>query len=110
MRNDIILPLQKMKIHEKIRTIRQAKGLTQDYIADKLYLDTVNYGRIERGQAKLTMDRFLKIAEILNVKPNLFFNDDNKADTNNEIIILLKQIYETETQILKQLQNVKQFI
>jgi len=44
----------KMKLNERIRTIRQGKGYTQEYMAEKLGIDTVNYGRIERGQTQIT--------------------------------------------------------
>lgn len=104
MKNDIFLHSQNMKIHEKIRTIRQTKGLTQDYLADKIGIDTVNYGRIERGQAKLTVDRFLEISEILEVAPNLFFETNTKPE-GDDIIGLLNKIFETEVQILKQMKN-----
>ncbi len=104
MKNDILLLLQNMEIHEKIRTIRQSKGFTQDYVAEKIGIDTVNYGRIERGQAKLTIERFLKISEIFEVKPALFFSE-NKEVGSNEMLILLNKIYETEQEILKQMKN-----
>lgn len=104
MKNDILLLLQNMEIHEKIRTIRQTKGFTQDYVAEKIGIDTVNYGRIERGQAKLAMDRFLKISEILEVKPSLFFSE-NKEIGSNDMLILLNKIYLTEQEILKQMKT-----
>ena len=106
MKNNIFLHLKTMKIHEKIRTIRQSKGFTQDYVASILNLDTVNYGRIERGQSKLTIDRFLKILKILDVNSSIFFEDKQEKDiVNNEIIHLLEKIYKTEIQILEELQN-----
>ncbi|GIW50643.1 MAG: hypothetical protein KatS3mg080_1254 [Anoxybacillus sp.] len=43
-----------------------AKGLTQEFMAKKLKLDVANYSRIERGVAKLTVERLQEIAEILN--------------------------------------------
>ncbi len=102
MNNNILLLLKNMEIHEKIRTIRQSKGLTQDNVADEIGIDTVNYGRIERGQAKLTMDRFIKIAEILQISPTLFF-EKNKEEDSDDMLFLLNKIYETEKQILEQM-------
>ena len=90
------------EIIDKIRNIRLSKGYTQEYIATKLGIDTVNYGRIERGQAKLPLDRFLKICEILEVKPEDLFND-----SENEIITYLKKIYEVEKQILNEIKKLK---
>ncbi len=104
MKNNIFLYSQNMEIHDKIRTVRQSKGYTQDFIADKIGIDTVNYGRIERGQAKLTIDRFIKIAEILETPPELFFANNN-GNSNNEMLVILKKIYETELQILNKMKN-----
>ncbi len=83
------------EILDKIRQIRLSRGYTQEYMADKLGIDTVNYGRIERGQSKLTIDRFLRICEILDVKPIDLLNNEK-----SEIIKYLKRIYETEQEIL----------
>ncbi len=88
------------EIIEKIRNIRLSKGYTQEYIAEKLGIDAVNYGRIERGQAKLTLDRFVKICEILDVPPGSFFNDEPDL-----IIQYLEKIYETEKEILETIKN-----
>jgi transcriptional regulator with XRE-family HTH domain len=93
-----------MEIHDKIRTIRISKGFTQEYIADKLNIDAVNYGRIERGQTKITIDRLIKIAEIFDVKVIDFFSETNFIAKQNG---LLEKIYETENQILQELLNIK---
>ncbi|HXH18556.1 MAG TPA: helix-turn-helix transcriptional regulator [Chitinophagales bacterium] len=59
-----------MKVHENIRALRMAKGLTQEFMAKKLKMDVANYSRIERGVAKLTVERLQEIAEILNTGIN----------------------------------------
>ena len=45
-----ILPLgvKKMSVHEKIKLVRQAKGLTQEEAAEKLNMSVSGYGDIER--------------------------------------------------------------
>ncbi len=90
------------EILEKIRNLRLSRGYTQEYMAEKLGIDTVNYGRIERGKSKLTLDRFLKICDILQVSPTELLNDNQ-----NEIISYLKKIYEIEIEILDTLKNLK---
>lgn len=54
-----------MKVNENIRALRMARGLTQEFMAKKLKMDVANYSRIERGVAKLTVERLQEIAEIL---------------------------------------------
>ncbi len=88
------------EILEKIRTLRLSKGYTQEYMAEKLSIDPVNYGRLERGQSKLTIDRFLKICKILEVDPVYFFSHQD-----SEIITYLKKIYDTEREILKNIKK-----
>lgn len=102
MQRNIFLFYQTMEIHEKIRTIRLSKGFTQDNIAEKLNIDPVNFGRIERGQANLTMERFLKICEILEVHPRLFFEDSTEE---GESRTLLEKIYQEIKQINEKLDN-----
>lgn len=61
-----------MFIQEKIRIKRLEKGLTQEYLAMKLGIDTATYGRIERSQIKLTIDRFIEISNTLETNPSYF--------------------------------------
>jgi len=93
-----------MDIINKIRNIRLAKGYsqeyTQEYMASQIGIDAVNYGRIERGQAKLTVDRLIRICEILDIKPSELFMDDEER-----VIDYLEKIYQVEKEILQTLKN-----
>jgi transcriptional regulator with XRE-family HTH domain len=88
------------EILDKIRAIRLEKGYTQEYIASKLGIDPVNYGRLERGQSKLTLERFIQICKILDVPPATFFNGGEQ-----QIIEYLDKIYKVEHEILDLLKN-----
>ncbi len=52
-------------IGEKIRITRQVKGIKQFDIAAKLGLSESAYGKIERGETSLTIDRLKEIADVL---------------------------------------------
>lgn len=93
-----------MKIHDKLRTIRITKGYTQDYVASKLDIDPVNYGRLERGQSKITVDRLQLLCQILDVDICNIFSDKNNEYDNN--LDLLLKIYETEKHILEELKKI----
>lgn len=56
-----------MKINEKIRDIRAAKCISQEYMASQLGIDTSSYHRIERGVTPLSVTRFERISEVLEV-------------------------------------------
>lgn len=56
-----------MKVLDNIKSIRKNKGLSQEYVASKLDLHVINYGKIENNKTALTIERLYKIAEILEV-------------------------------------------
>lgn len=62
------------KILHNIRKAREQKSYTQEYIAQQLGIDTKSYSNIENGVSKLSIDRMLKIAEILETAPESFLN------------------------------------
>jgi transcriptional regulator with XRE-family HTH domain len=56
-----------MSVNDKIRLIREAKGLTQEQIAEKLKMSANAYGNIERGDNDPKLSKLQKIAEILEI-------------------------------------------
>jgi transcriptional regulator with XRE-family HTH domain len=55
------------QITEKIREIRTAKSISQEYMANQLGIDTSSYHRIERGSSPLSVTRLARIASVLEV-------------------------------------------
>lgn len=53
----------------KIRMIREVRGYSQEYMADKLGMAQNSYSRIENNQTKLSAEVLQKIATILGVSP-----------------------------------------
>ena len=81
-----------MKIGEKIRMIREIKGISQEAIATHLNISPQAYGKIEREETKLDFDRIgeiakylqLKVEDILNFdEKNIFDNTFNQNSTGN---------------------------
>jgi transcriptional regulator with XRE-family HTH domain len=54
---------------DKIRTIRELRDFSQEYMADKLGIAQNTYSKIETNQTKLTAEMLKKVAEILGVSP-----------------------------------------
>ena len=54
-----------MSVNEKIRLIRETKGLTQEQVAEKLGISPTAYGDFERGGNDPKLSKLKKIAEIL---------------------------------------------
>jgi len=70
-----------------IKRVRQQKGYSQDFMANKLNISQASYARIESQETKLSIDRLQEIANILDT--NIFaFLDSSKltiqTQTNNE--------------------------
>ena len=81
-----------MKIGEKIRMIREMKGISQEAVATHLDMSPQAYGKIEREETKLDTNRIRMIAEYLGVKfediinsdgENIFNNTFNQSSTGN---------------------------
>jgi transcriptional regulator with XRE-family HTH domain len=56
-------------LHQRIRAIRATRNMSQEAIATKIGISQNAYSRIELGLAKLSIERMLKIADILEVSP-----------------------------------------
>lgn len=49
----------------KIKSLREEKGISQELLASYLDITQSNYGRLEKDDARLTIPKLMKIAEIL---------------------------------------------
>lgn len=66
------------RIAEKIRKLREVKGLKQESMAKRMGLTTNGYGKIERGESSITLDRLEQIAQVLEVSMlDILQFDDN---------------------------------
>ena len=51
----------------RIRTIRESKGYTQEYMAEMMGICQSTYAHLESGKTKLHVDRLVQIAALLEV-------------------------------------------
>lgn len=56
-------------VANNIRSIREHRNYTQEYLAAKLRISQNAYSKIELGYTKLTIDRLFLVANILEVDP-----------------------------------------
>ncbi len=66
-----------MKLAERIRKIREAKGLTQAEVSDFIDITPSAYGQIERKAGTTRFDTLCKIAEALSVKVTFLVDIEN---------------------------------
>lgn len=55
---------------ESLKKVRESKGLSVKYMADKLGVDRSTYWRYENGKRKISIETIKKVAEILDVSIN----------------------------------------
>jgi transcriptional regulator with XRE-family HTH domain len=72
-----------MSVHEKIRLVRQAKGLTQEEVAEKLKMSVNGYGDIERGETDVNLSRLEQLADLFEMTLTQLFGIDGKNVFNS---------------------------
>ncbi|NCI46734.1 helix-turn-helix domain-containing protein [Sediminibacterium soli] len=57
-----------MNFSDKIRSLREEKGLLQRHLAAELQIDTPMFSKIERGERRAKRGQVLQLAKLLEVK------------------------------------------
>lgn len=78
-----------MNIGENIRQARLKKGLSQENMAEALYISTTAYGDMERNITEISVKRLIKISNILEVDYNILIDSEFET-VNKEDIFRLK--------------------
>lgn len=81
------------KLGEKIRQIRELKGFSQEYLANRLGISQRAYSKLEMNQTKLDWEKITRIAEVFEIEPldivsfddNLIFNNCSQSGKANYI-------------------------
>ncbi|WHP47983.1 helix-turn-helix transcriptional regulator [Mannheimia bovis] len=55
-----------MNVNEKVRFLREARGWSQEEMAERVGLSVHGYSKIERGETQLNLSRLRQICEVLN--------------------------------------------
>lgn len=75
------------EIGNNIKTARILKGLTQEYVAERLDKSINFISLLERGQTGLSVNSIIDICNILEIDPNAIFNGLINCNSKDEIII-----------------------
>ena len=91
-----------MKVHDKIRSLREAKNWSQEDMAAKLNMSINGYSKIERGETKAHIPKLEQIAEVFDMdlielipldgKNVYLFSSNNNGDGCH--------IFNTETEVV----------
>ncbi|AMQ06781.1 helix-turn-helix domain-containing protein [Sporosarcina psychrophila] len=63
-------------IHENLKKIRLAKGMTQLHLAKKLGISNMAYSRMESGKTKIDAEILKVLSKELNVRVEVFFTNE----------------------------------
>lgn len=63
-------------VHENLRKIRMAKGVTQSHLANKLDITSMSYSRMEKGESKIDVERLKLLAIALETEVGIFFSEE----------------------------------
>ena len=81
-----------MFIYEKIKALRNFKGVRQKQIAVALGVTVQSYSLKERGERPITTSELEKIAKELNVPVSIFFEDNFNVKFNDVGSIKNKEV------------------
>lgn len=96
-----------MKVHEKIRTMRESRQLTQEDMANWLNLSVNGYAKIERGETRLSVPRLEQIAEIFEtdvvelIQPETGNWSYHMGDNNRDISFYVTSAHDLATEVEK---------
>lgn len=93
------------EIGNNIKTARLLKGLTQEYVAEKLDKSINFISLLERGQTGLSVNSIVDVCNVLEIEPNTLFNGliNYNNDTDKIIINGLSSLSNDDKKIVNDL-------
>ena len=103
------------KILKKIRETRKTKGLSHENMAHELNMSSSAYNKLERSETTLSLERLLKIKEILELPFSDLFEINNgdvyNQDLKDSSIGSVKNLYhDTNDKFIVSLQDEIKFL
>lgn len=93
------------EIGKKLRELRISKGLTQEYIANMVNVNTSHISNIENNRAKISLSTLIHVCNALNTTIDYILNEeytDSLSVLDQTILIELKRCDKnTKEKILK---------
>lgn len=88
-----------MEIGHKIKKVREIKGYTREYMAAQLEMSVSNYGKLERDEIPITLEKLQLISEslgvnyvdILSFDEKQVFNFINNGNHSSQAYVLSQQ-------------------
>ena len=95
-------------IGQRIKKLREDKGITQENMALQLDVTQSNYGRLEKDDRRLNVVKLLKIVRILDVNIMYLFSEVMGDGTNGGLTNTNKEVYDILVESLRsEIQHLK---
>lgn len=98
--------LNYIEIGHKIRAFRKAKGLSQEQLAEKIWISTTHMSHIETGKTKLSLPVLVDIVNVLEVGiDDILFTQacSKKQEAENKIQSVLKECTPGQRRVIEQI-------
>ncbi len=106
-----------MKIHEKLRQLREEKEWSQEDMAERMDMSPSGYAKIERGDTQLKLEKLEQIAQIFKIdvvelmatpeKGVVFFMNENSNDNHNTVMAEGSHYYCSNEAVTIELEKLK---
>lgn len=99
---------ENFRIGKKIKQIRELRNFSQEYMAKNLSMSIPGYGRIERNEVDVSIEKAHQIANVLGISITELISFDEKyvfnnyAQTTNGLVVN-SQLHQTDNIVLKDL-------
>ena len=93
-------------IGERIKKVRQKKGLTQEKLAESLNVSIAYLSRIENGATRLNLKRLNQICNVLDVSEAYLLNgssEESKTYLNDELNAILRDCTPDKKELIYQI-------
>ena len=95
-----------------IRSCRQKRGFSQDYMADLLHITQSSYNNLESGKSSITIERLMHISEILDldIREMITTGFQLKEESSTPTTLLLPATKEAYDKLIIEMQGEIQFL
>lgn len=86
------------KIGKRIKKYRKEADLSQEELAEKVWISVTHMSHIETGSTKLSLPVLADIASALNVSTDVIIMENDKADKNRLLLNLERELNDCSAQ------------
>lgn len=90
------------KIGARFRALRRKLKYTQEQVAERAWINSTYYGRVERGEANISLELLVSIAQTLEVSLSELLDiesEKSRAQLMADFMLLLEQASDNELKL-----------